>query len=216
MIERRAVLGLCLAISTPLVVSVVAAAAAATPGYDSWSDTVSRLASPSQPWSPFVRAAMVAYGLLMVLAAPSIARWSGGGRLQGGAIVVGGAGVLLAGVACKDLPRTPDSAESAVHVVAAVSAGCALTFGMATSVVRRRTVRLACLSAGAVAVTVVAAAVFPFAWGSAYYGALERLILLGPMLWLSGAGAALALGDQVKRPSPIASATNSASSPSSA
>src|SRR5260221_6275966 len=55
----------CAAASSAVSVFVVIIIGSLTPVYSHWSDPVSRLASPGEPWSLEARAAFAAYGLLV-------------------------------------------------------------------------------------------------------------------------------------------------------
>ena len=136
---------------------------------------------------------MVAYGLLVVVAAPPIASKLTGRRRQRLALQIGGLAVIITGLVPKDLPQAPHTLQSLVHVGAAITAGTALTAAIAISAAHARANgSTARRSAATAAITVLAAAVFPFAWGGPVYGAIERLILVGPLLWLTYAGGGVA------------------------
>ena len=160
-----------------VMVTTVLLAGAWTPGYDLRSDTVSRLASPGQPYAAAVRAAIVVDGLLIVAAARRIG-------VQRRLIGVSGVATVVAGIAPKDRPHVDATLVSQLHVGAAVCSQAALVVAMlmvawlGAHVAERRA------SALAGTVTIAAAAIFPFTWGSMIYGLLERLLLVVPATWL--------------------------------
>jgi Protein of unknown function (DUF998) len=59
----------CAAASAAVLTLAVIVIGSLTPGYDQWSDAVSRLASPGEPWALAARAAFAVYGLLVVAGA---------------------------------------------------------------------------------------------------------------------------------------------------
>jgi hypothetical protein len=78
-----------------------------TPGYDHRYDTVSRLASPGQPFAMVVRSAIVAFGVAMVLTAtvrrsPAAVRQ----RLVSLYVGVAGAAAVVVGVAQRTRPTS--------------------------------------------------------------------------------------------------------------
>ena len=81
----------------------------------------------------------------------------------------------------------PATAISQLHVAAAVIGVAAIFTGMVLTAATgpQRTDRR--WSAAAAAVVVIAGAAFPFAWGTAVYGILQRVILLTTLAWLVGA-----------------------------
>jgi hypothetical protein len=163
-----------------LPAAAVLAAGAWTPGYGHGPDTVSRLASDGQPWAWLVRAALVAGGLLLVAGARAL----GGGRSVAALARLSGMATVVAGLAPKDPPGVPASTLSTLHVGAAVTGVAALMLAMALVAVRggARAERLVAATAGVV--TVGAGATFPFLWGSAVYGVVERVVLAVPACWL--------------------------------
>lgn len=183
MIDRRVRLAAVLS-SGPLLLLVTVAAAWHTPEYSGWRDTVSRLGSAGQPWAPLVRGSFVTYGILVAVGASVLVRGCRDGAIALGALYVFAAAAVVAGLAPKDLPGRRHTAASEVHVYATVVGGCALLLAMvivarAESSPVRRAVTL-----GAGALTAIAAVVFRFSWGTAYYGAIERAVLIPGMTWL--------------------------------
>ncbi|MCB9390666.1 MAG: DUF998 domain-containing protein [Acidimicrobiia bacterium] len=160
-------------------------ASAFTPGYDHRYDTISRLASPGQPWAWLVRSGLVVFGAATLSAAITPPR-SGANhpRAIRRLIALAGAAAIVAGIAPKDPPDVPATAISQLHVAAAVIGVAAIFTGMVLTAATgpQRTDRP--WSAAAAAVVVIAGAAFPFAWGTAVYGILQRVILLTTLAWL--------------------------------
>ena len=174
------------AASVALFALAVAVLGVLTPGYDQWSDTVSRLGSPGERQALAARAVFMAYGLLVITGAgtlrPSVRRH---GRTL--ALVLGLYGVtcITAGLAPKDQPGAPHTAISQLHVASTVAGG-ALAIAAMLLVARygltRRARRAAIVL---VPLTGLAAGVFRFTWGTPVYGLLERLVLGLGMGWIS-------------------------------
>jgi Protein of unknown function (DUF998) len=176
----------CVAASVAMFALAVVVLGALTPGYDQWSDTVSRLGSPGERWALAARVVFMAYGLL-VIAGASTLRPSAGRHGRMLALVLGLYGVtcIVAGLAPKDQPGAPHTATSQVHVASTVAGG-ALAIAAMMLVARygltRRARRAAIVMA---ALTGLAAGVFRFTWGTPVYGLLERLVLGLGMGWIS-------------------------------
>lgn len=156
-----------------------------TPGYDHRYDTVSRLASPGQPFAVAVRSVIVAVGVLVTLTARML-RGSAASyrRLVSRLVAVAGAATVVVGVAPKDPPEVDPTTASRLHVAASligvgalVAAMIYVTWSSPHHMERR-------LSAGSLTLIVIASAAFPFTWGSAIYGLLQRVILLTALAWL--------------------------------
>jgi hypothetical membrane protein len=96
-----------------LLGGTVLLAGALTPGYDHRYDTVSRLASPGQPFAMVVRSAIVAVGVLVMLTARTV-RESGATYRRPVSLLVGvaGAAAVVVGVAPKDPPDVSPGARS--------------------------------------------------------------------------------------------------------
>jgi len=176
----------CTAASVAMFTAAVVVLGALTPGYNQWSDTVSRLGSPGERWALAARAVFVAYGLLVITGAgtlrPSVSRH---GRTLALLLTLYGATCIVAGLAPKDQPGAPHTALSQVHVAATVTGG-ALAIGAMVLVARfgltRRARRAAIVLAPC---TGLAAAVFRFTWGTPVYGLFERVVLGLGMCWIS-------------------------------
>jgi len=144
----------------PLLIVGLSVAAAATPGHDATADTISALAVPGQPMRLLVVTTLVAYGAVVVAA-------TGEGLLR-----LHGAATIVTAIVPKVGPLT-DSLANIVHVGAAVVAGAGLVAAM---LVRRQHAWAA--------VAVSTAVVFRAAWGTPYYGGLERVLVLLAAVWL--------------------------------
>ncbi|MGH9279501.1 MAG: DUF998 domain-containing protein [Acidimicrobiales bacterium] len=163
----------------------VTLAAAGTPGYSAWRDTVSRLASPGQRGATFMRIAFILYGVAVIAGARALARWRRSPSGFAGSRCIYGACAVVAGLASKDLPGDPHTTAGAVHVYATVVGGVAIVTAMLLTAAHDRS-RVARLSSAVVLVlTVAASAAFRFTWGTRYYGAVERVVLAPAMIWLS-------------------------------
>jgi hypothetical membrane protein len=169
-----------------------------TPGYDHRYDTVSRLASPGQPYAMVVRSTIVAVGVLVVLNA-AVLRTSAaiGRRLVRLLVGVAGAAAVIVGASPKDPPDVGPTTVSQLHVAASLTGVGALvavmvcvTWSSPHRAERRR-------SAASLTLIVTAATAFPFTWGSMVYGLLQRVILLTALVWLvATAGRAAAQDDR--------------------
>jgi hypothetical membrane protein len=156
-----------------------------TPGYDHRYDTVSRLASPRQPFAMVVRSAIVAVGVLVTLTARALRESAATyRRLVSPFVGVAGAAAVVVGVAPKDPSDVDPTTASQLHVAASLIGVAALVAAMAYMtwssphrVERRR-------SAASLTVMVMAGAAFPFTWGSMVYGLLQRIILVTALAWL--------------------------------
>jgi hypothetical membrane protein len=156
-----------------------------TPGYDHRYDTVSRLASPGQPYAMVVRSAIVAVGVLVVLNAEGLRTSAAVGRRFVSLLVgVAGAAAVVVGAAPKDPPDVGPTTVSQLHVAASligvgalVAAMVCVTWSSPHRAERRR-------SAASLTLIVTAATAFPFTWGSVVYGLLQRVILLTALAWL--------------------------------
>jgi hypothetical membrane protein len=172
------------AVAVLLGVTVVAAGEL-TPGYDHRYDTVSRLASPGQPFAAVVRSAIVAVGVLIGLTARELgASTAAAPRAVGRLVGVAGAAAVIVGVAPKDPPDVDPTAVSQLHVAASLVGVAALVAAMATTSWsgHRRAERRG--AAAALILVVVAGMAFPFTWGSVLYGVLQRVVLLTALVWL--------------------------------
>jgi hypothetical protein len=96
-----------------------------------------------------------------------------------------GSAAIVAGVAPKDLPATPHTASSTVHVDATIAGGVAVVAAMVVvaSCAPRPTLRRTSLLAAFV--TCVAAIVFRFSWGWGVYGFVERVLVGVPATWVA-------------------------------
>jgi hypothetical protein len=157
-----------------------------TPGYSQWSDPVSRLASPGEPFALEARAAFAAYGLLVITGASTLRQYAGHQqRWLARWLALYGVACVVAGVASKDQPGAAPTFVSQVHVAAAVLAG-ALLVGAMTLVSRCGVTRTARRAAVAMALLAgLAAGIFRLTWGTQAYGLSERVLLGLGMGWIS-------------------------------
>jgi len=173
-------------VAGPLLVISTAVAGMATEGYDPRAETVSRLASPGQPLAMLVATSFVLYGLLVVVGAlPLAARFAPGSRCAGPLVAVYGLAGVVCGLAPKDLPGAPPTTASTVHVLATVVGGAAIVGAMAIAgwpSIRPTEQRLARV---ALVVTLISAVAFRATWGTPVYGAIERVVLGAPLVWLT-------------------------------
>jgi hypothetical protein len=166
---------------------IVALAGELTPGYDHRHDTVSRLASPGQPFAMVVRAAIVAVGVLVMLTARARRGSAATYRRPVSRLVgVAGAAAVVVGAAPKDPPDVDPTAVSQVHVAASlIGVGALLaamvyvTWSSPHRAERRR-------SAVSLTLVVSAGTAFPFTRGSVVYGLLQRVVLVTAVAWLVG------------------------------
>jgi len=190
----------CAAASAAVFALAVIVIGSLTPGYDQWSDAVSRLASPGEPWALAARAAFAAYGLLVVAGASTLRQYAGHQRhTLARCLTLYGLACVVAGMAPKDQPGTAHTVVSQVHVAAAVLAG-ALAIGAMTLVSRCGLTRATRRAAAAMALlTGLAAGTFRLTWGTQVYGISERILLGLGMCWIS----ALAARALTARPMPV-------------
>jgi hypothetical protein len=161
----------CAAFSFAVFAVAVVVIGSLTPGYSQWSDAVSRLASPGEPWAVAARAVFAAYGLLVIAGASTLRRYAGRhGRWLVRCLVLYGIACVVAGVAPKDQPGAAHTLVSQVHVDASIGAG-ALAIGAMALVAACGLTRAGRRTAAATALlTGVAAGFFRFTWGTGVYG----------------------------------------------
>lgn len=176
----------CAAASAGVFAAAVIVIGSITPGYDQWSDAVSRLASPGERWGLAARAAFAAYGLLVVAGAGALRPYAGRqGPTLTRCLTLYGVACIIAGVAPKDQRGAPHTAVSQLHVAAAILAG-ALAIGAMTLVARYGPAPATRRAAAAMALlTALAAGIFRFTWGTQVYGISERILLGLGMCWIS-------------------------------
>jgi hypothetical membrane protein len=173
------------AASAALFALAVVVIGALTPGYDQWSETVSRLASPGERWALAARAVFIAYGLLVIGGACTLRHCV---QRHGGALALllalYGAACIVAGLAPKDQPGI-HTATSQLHVASTVAGG-ALAIGAMVLVARYGLTRRARRTAAALALlTTMASVILRCTWGSPVYGLCERVVLGLGMCWIS-------------------------------
>jgi Protein of unknown function (DUF998) len=176
----------CAAASAGVFAIAVIVIGSLTPGYNQWSDAVSRLASPGERWALAARAAFAVYGLLVVAGASTL-QWCAGrhGHTLARCLTLYGLACVIAGVAPKDQPGAAHTTVSQLHVAAAVLAG-ALAIGTMTLVSRCGLTRATRRAAVAMALlTGLAAGIFKYTWGTQMYGISERVLLGLGMCWIS-------------------------------
>ena len=168
----------CAAASSAVLALAVIVIGSVTPGYSQWSDPVSRLASPGEPWALEARAAFAAYGLLVAAGASTLRHyaWHQQHRLAR-CLALYGIACVVAGVASKGQPGAAPTLVSQVHV---------LLLGAMTLVSRCGLTRTALRAAVAMALlTGLAAGIFSLTWGTQVYGLSERVLLGLGMGWIS-------------------------------
>lgn len=179
----------------------------ATPGYRPTTDAVSRLGARDEPWRVPWRAGFAMFGLLVAIGAPAIASRHPVRRRAVRWLVVGyGACTAIVGLAPKDPPRAPHTLVSRVHVDVAVVAGALLLGAIACVAFDAPDARDRRTSARVGVAAVVAVAVFPFLWGTAFYGITELFLIASAVAWLC----ALAFAQAPKPTARIALAVTSA------
>lgn len=169
---------------TALLFATIMVLGSLTQGYSQFSDTISRLASGSQPRAVLARSAFAVYGLLIIAGAGPLAEHVAL-RRHFLARLIGAYGVagLVAGAAPKDLPGAPHTLASQIHVTATIVGGVVILAAMVLAAIdapRRIDRRVAGVVGG---FTFVAAITFRFSWGSELYGLDERFLLAGPAFW---------------------------------
>lgn len=116
----------CVAASTAVFAAAVIVIGALTPGYNQWSDAVSRLASPGERWALAARAAFAVYGLLVIAGASTVRPYAGrhGRTLAACLILYGVAAIaamaLVAGYGPARAARRAAAALAVLTVLAAV------------------------------------------------------------------------------------------------
>ena len=177
-----------LAVGSLLLVVTVIVVGALTPDYDHRYDTVSRLASPGQPYAAVVRGAIVAVGALVLVRA-RVCRTlaAAGAQVVNRLLAVAGTAMVVSGIAPKDPPGVRPTLASQLHVAAVVSGVAALAVAMAHTAWRGRRPAERRGSAAALAVVTVLGGTFPLAWGTGAYGLLQRAVLATALTWLVAA-----------------------------
>jgi hypothetical protein len=168
----------CAAASAGVFAFAVIVIGSLTPGYDQWSDAVSRLASPGERWALAARAAFAAYGLLVVAGASTLRRYAGRrGHTLARCLTLYGLACVIAGAAPKDQPGAAHTTVSQLHVAAAVLAGT-LAIGAMTLVSRCGLTRATRRTAVAMALlTGLAAGIFKYTWGPRCTGSANEFFL---------------------------------------
>jgi hypothetical protein len=176
----------CVAASVVLFAVSVALLGLLTPGYNPWSDTVSRLGSPGERWALAARLVFIGYGLLVIAGAgalrPAIRHH---GRALTLLLTLYAVTCIVAGLAPKDQPGAPHTAASQVHVASTVAGGTLAIAAMLLVARYGRTGRARRAALVMAVLTALAAGVFRFTWGTPVYGLLERLVLGLGMGWIS-------------------------------
>lgn len=156
-----------------------------TPGYDPGADTISHLASPGQPYAILASAAMVAYGLLVVVTAPSLSRHvPERQRLLAGCIGAYGVAGVAAGALAKPAPGAATTTAGFLHVIATMVGGAAIVAAMVTVAWCLPRSRWGRESAATAATVVFGAAAFRWAWDSGVYGWIERVVVALAVVWI--------------------------------
>jgi len=176
----------CVAASAAAFAFAVTIIGSLTPGYNQWSDAISRLASPGEPFALAARAAFAAYGLLIAAGASTVRKYAGHhASLLAGCLALYGVACIVAGVAPKDQPGAAHTLISRVHVTAAILGGVLVLFAM-TLVSRYGLTRAARRAARVMALlTGLTAVIFWRTWGTHAYGLTERVLLALGMTWIS-------------------------------
>ncbi|MBO0837461.1 MAG: DUF998 domain-containing protein, partial [Actinobacteria bacterium] len=90
----------CAAASAAVFAGATIVIGSLTPGYDQWSEAVSRLASPREPLALAARTAFAAYGLLVVAGAGPLRQCAGcHGRTLARCLTLYGLACVVAGLA---------------------------------------------------------------------------------------------------------------------
>jgi hypothetical membrane protein len=175
----------CTAASATMFALAVIVLGALTPGYNQWSETVSRLGSPGERWALAARAVFIAYSLLVITGASTLRhRVQRHGGVLALLLTLYGAACIAAGLAPKDQPGV-HTAASQVHVASTVAGG-ALAIGAMVLVARCGLTRRARRAAAALALlTTMASVVLRCTWGTPVYGLCERVVLSLGMCWIS-------------------------------
>jgi hypothetical membrane protein len=175
----------CTAASATMFALAVIVLGALTPGYNQWSETVSRLGSPGERWALAAQAVFIAYGLLVITGASTLRhRVQRHGGVLALLLTLYGAACIAAGLAPKDQPGV-HTAASQVHVASTVAGG-ALAIGAMVLVARCGLTQRARRAAAALALlTTMASVVLRCTWGTPVYGLCERVVLSLGMCWIS-------------------------------
>jgi hypothetical membrane protein len=173
------------AASAALFALAVVVLGALTPGYDQWSETVSRLASPGARWALAARAVFIAYGLLVIAGASTLRHCvQRHGRALALLLTLYGAACIVAGLAPKDQPGV-HTAASQVHVASTVTGG-ALAIGAMMLLARYGPTGRGRRAAAVLALlTTMASVIVRCTWGTPVYGLCERVVLGLGMCWIS-------------------------------
>jgi hypothetical protein len=185
------------AVSAPALAIAFTLAAVHTPGYSNWRDTVSRLGSPGQSWAAFTRASFVGYGVVVLVASGPLRDALRLPAAFGGLVRIYGVCAVIAGLAPKDMPGAPHTWMSSMHVASTIIGGCSIVGAMVLIFVADLPRPMRRLTFIAALATIAAAITLRFTWGSDFYGATERVLLLAAVGWLSAAGRFAMLGHQL-------------------
>jgi len=170
---------------TALLFATIMVLGSLTQGYSQFSDTISRLASRGQPLALLARSSFVLYGLLVVAGSGPLGDYVPRRRkLLACLIAAYGVAGVAAGVAPKDPAGGAHTLPSQIHVAATIAGGAIILVAILLAAIdapRRIDQRIAGVVGG---LTVVAAIIFRFSWGSELYGLVERVLVAAPALWL--------------------------------
>jgi len=162
-----------------------------TPGYDQWSDAVSRLASPGEPWALAARAAFAAYGLLVAAGASTLRQYAGHQRHKLARCLT------LYGVACVVCGRGTEgpARDGAYRREPGARGGRgpgrrASHWRHDAGIQVRPDPGNPALAAAAMALlTGLTAVILRYTWGTQVYGISERVLLGLGMCWISALAA---------------------------
>jgi hypothetical membrane protein len=174
-----------IALGAIVLASTVMLAGALTPGYRPWTDAVSRLGAPDEPYGRLWQTGFVLFGSIVAFGAPVVgARVPRHQRLLSALLVAYGGCVAVVGLAPKNPPGTPRTMVSHVHVAAAVVGGglMLVTMVVVARHAPRRNDRVRSTYIAASALAGVLA--LPFLWGTALYGVTELLLVGSAVGWL--------------------------------
>src|SRR5439155_15329449 len=92
---------------------------------------------------------------------------------------------VIAGIAPKDLPDTPHTTASQIHVDATILGGVALVLAMILASRRQRRASDRTVASVIASLVVAGAIVYRFTWGTCLYGVVERSLLALAGGWVS-------------------------------
>ncbi|HEY1738978.1 MAG TPA: DUF998 domain-containing protein, partial [Acidimicrobiia bacterium] len=172
--------------ATAIAALAIAVLGVVEPGYDTRSDTVSRLGGPGSTHALLFNVIVCIYGACAISAATAIASVMRPSRVIATLVALHGLATIVTAAFPKNVALGAHDRENMIHDRAAVIAAGAVVAAMLVVALSRAPRRMRLGSAIAALVVCGCATAFKFTSGTEAYGVLERLVLAVAMVWLVG------------------------------